>query len=316
MRGKMKEKTKKILVTGHCGLIGSSIFPELKSEGFLLKGIDICSPVETFKGDVRDSERIAAEIQDCDGIIHLAAVSRVIFGEQNPELCRSTNIGGLRNIINATLSSRKKPWLIFASSREVYGHPESLPADESSSFMPVNVYGHTKVDGEKLITDAIENNGLRASIVRFSNVFGKTYDHYDRVVPAFARAAVLGETLRVDGMEHTFDFTYIDDVVKGISSLVQIMEETKELLPPIHFVSGIPTTLGELAEMAVEIASSNSEIRTAPPRSYDVARFYGCPKRAEKYLNWTAETPLEKGLSNLINAFQIELRLKSQEVQR
>ncbi len=240
----------------------------------------------------------------------------MISGEQNPELCQATNIGGLKNIINAALSNRKKPWLIFASSREVYGCPEMLPADENSSFMPINIYGHTKVAGEKLITDAIENNGLRASIVRFSNVFGSTEDHSDRVVPAFARASVLGKPLRVDGMNHTFDFTYIDDVAKGISSLVQTMEGTKDLLPPIHFVSGTPTTLGELAKMAVDIASSNSEIITAPPRNYDVARFYGCPKRAEKYLNWRAETSVKEGLSNLIKEFQIKLKTINHEVQK
>lgn len=312
----MKKETKKILVTGHCGLIGSSIFPKLKNNGFIVKGLDICSPVESFKGDIKNAERINREIEDCDGVIHLAAVSRVIFGEQYPELCRATNIDGLKNIINATQLSKKKPWLIFASSREVYGHPKTLPADENSLFMPINIYGRTKVTGEELVTDAIENNGLRASIVRFSNVFGKTTDHFDRVVPAFAKAAVLGKPLRVDGMDHTFDFTYIDDVVKGIYALVEAMEKRKELLPPIHFVSGVPTTLGELAKMAVEIASSNSEIITAPPRSYDVAKFYGCPKRAEKYLNWTTQTSVRDGLSKLINAFQIELKTKKVEVKK
>ncbi len=70
----MKDRAKKILVTGYCGLIGSAVFQELKSKGFKLKGIDLSSPIEAFKGNIINVQRINSGIQDCDGIIHLAAV--------------------------------------------------------------------------------------------------------------------------------------------------------------------------------------------------------------------------------------------------
>jgi nucleoside-diphosphate-sugar epimerase len=147
-------------------------------------------------------------------------------------------------------------------------------------------------------------NGMQTAIIRLSNVFGSLTDHADRVVPAFAKAAVLGQALRVDGAEHTFDFTHIDDVSRGIVALAQLLQKGESRIPPIHFVTGKPTTLSGLAEMAISIASSTSNIEIAPPRNYDVDNFYGCPMRAKKILNWEASIPLRVGLSQLIEAFQ------------
>ena len=72
--------------------------------------------------------------------------------------------------------------------------------------------------GEELIAEA-RNRGLRACVIRLSNVYGSTQDHADRVVPAFARAALLGQPLRIDGYDHTFDFTHISDTAQTLAVL-------------------------------------------------------------------------------------------------
>ena len=124
--------------------------------------------------------------------------------------------------------------------------------------------------------------------------------------PAFARAAVAGQPLRVDGPSHTFDFTHVEDVSRGIVSLIQRFTAGDDCVEPIHFVSGQATTLGELAALAIEIASSSSSVVTAPPRNFDVARFYGTHQRATTTLNWTPRVPLRDGLAKLIADFQLE----------
>ena len=258
------------------------------------------------RGDIRDYDRVRRAVLGCRGIIHLAAVSRVIWGELYPELCWSTNVAGLRNVLQAASASSLRPWVIFASSREVYGRPEILPADEDCPLRPINVYARSKVEGERLI-DAGRRDGIRASVVRLSNVFGGPNDHPDRVVPAFAHAAVEGRQLRVDGADHTFDFTHVDDVTRGIQSLAQLLSRGGNTPPPIHFVSGIPTTWTELAKMAVEIASSRSTIRFAPPRVFDVDRFIGDPARARRLLGWTPRIPLRRGIERLIRVFRTEI---------
>jgi nucleoside-diphosphate-sugar epimerase len=254
-------------------------------------------------GDVRDRDRVREALAGTDGVIHLAAVSRVIWGEREPGLCWSTNVGGLTNVLELAAASARRPWVIFASSREVYGQCDRLPTTEDCQVRPVNVYGRSKVEGEQLVI-AAQRDGVRACTVRLSNVFGSTADHADRVVPAFARAAALGRELRVDGADQTFDFTHIDDVIRGIVTLTKLLAGSGVVPPPIHFASGIPTTLGELAAAAVRIAGSASSIRLAPPRDFDVARFFGSPARAEALLGWSPRIGLEEGLTRLIHAFR------------
>lgn len=292
----------RILITGSAGLVGGALQRALVEHGFEVVGLDLRSSGAS-RGDVRDLEAVRRAVGGCDGIVHLAAVSRVLWGEQDPELCLSTNVGGLRNVLAAAAASKRRPWFVFASSREVYGQPELLPATEDAPLRPVNVYGRSKVEGERLV-EAAGRDGVRVGIIRLSNVYGSIDDHADRVVPAFARAAVEGAPLRVDGQEHTFDFTYIDDVTHGIEALVRLLLAGEVAPPPLHFVTGVPTTLGELAEAAIEIAASTSTVQLAPPRDFDVARFYGSPERARTLLGWSPIVPVRDGLTRLIDAYR------------
>jgi nucleoside-diphosphate-sugar epimerase len=294
----------RILITGSSGLVGAALSSALMAMGYDVRRLDL-RDVGTARGDVRDRRHVFELGWEVDGIIHLAAVSRVIWGEQDPALCHATNIDGLRNVLDALVGNGRRPWLIFASSREIYGQPTSLPANEDAPAQPVNVYGRTKVKGEQLVACAQEA-GLRACTIRLSNVFGSVLDHADRVVPAFARAAALGADLRVDGPDHTFDFTHIDDVTRGITALVEHLQRGATPPPPIHFVSGKPTTLRELATLAIRLGDAGSSIRLAPPRDFDVARFWGDPSRAREILGWQPNVPLEDGLARLIRQFREE----------
>jgi len=297
--------TGRILITGSSGLVGEALRHALTASGFVVDGLDILA-IGSDKGDVKDLERVQSGVADCDGVIHLAAVSRVVWGERDPDLCWATNVGGMQNVLDAAFAQPSPPWIVFSSSREVYGQPDRLPVTEDFPLHPVNVYASTKVESERLMA-AARKEGLRASVVRLSNVYGATSDHEDRVIPAFARAAVLGTTLRVDGADHTFDFTHRDDTARGLVALVRKLMDGGEAPPPLHFVTGTPTTLGELAALAIELASSDAPIRHAPPRKFDVARFYGSPEQALRVLDWTPRVSLRDGLARLIADFRREL---------
>ncbi|MCK6572205.1 NAD(P)-dependent oxidoreductase [Myxococcota bacterium] len=293
----------RILITGSCGLVGCGLRAALERTGTTVVGLDL-QGLGAEAGDVRDADRVRASVEGCTGVVHLAAVSRVIWGERDPALCWSTNVGGLRTVIDAAVTQPIRPWLIFASSREVYGQPGHLPVAEDAPLAPVNVYGRSKVAGETLVLEARET-GLRTAVVRLSNVYGSTTDHADRVLPAFARAAVRGEPLRVDGAGHTFDFTHIDDVSSGLLALARVLQRGDQP-PPIHLLTGRPTSLGQAASLAIELARSQSTVVEAPPRAYDVATFYGDPGRARALLGWNAQVSLAEGMSRLINDFRAE----------
>lgn len=292
----------RILITGSSGLVGTALRKVFAARGVPAQPFDIRG-TGSRRGDVRELSDLVDATSGCSGIIHLAAVSRVIWGEQDPDLCVATNVGGVTNVLRAAAQASQKPWVIFASSREVYGEPVSLPVAEDSSLAPLNIYGRTKHEGERLV-EAARRDGVRACTVRLSNVFGSIADHHDRVVPAFARGAIEGRELRVDGADHTFDFTFVEDVVEGIVWLADMLDSGSPPPEPIHFVSGEPTTLGELAQTAIELADSSSTIRYAPPRNFDVTRFYGDPTRAREILGWEHRTTLREGLGRLIGDFR------------
>lgn len=298
---------KTILVTGSCGLVGRRLCALLRNDGFSVKELDLRGHGESH-GDVTCLADIEAAIQGCVGVIHLAAVSRVVWGQRDPDLCWRTNVAGLQNLVQAALAQSSKPWILFSSSREVYGQAPSLPVAETCSLNPLNVYARSKSEGERLILEA-RNQGLNTAVVRLSNVYGCSKDHADRVIPAFARAAVKGSQLRVEGSNHTFDFTHVNDVVRGIGALIGLLESGAQSLPTVHLVSGHPTSLGELAAICCRLAKSDAVLTETAPRSYDVARFYGDPSKAQKLLGWVSEISLEAGLMRLIEDFRQELAL-------
>ena len=302
----MNSKHHRILITGSEGLIGNALRIALDSKSSAVTGFDLHGLGHEL-GDVRDYQHVRSAVASSDGIIHLAAVSRVIWGENDPNACWETNVDGTANIVKAVGQMENKPWLIFASSREVYGNPEYLPVNEDAPLRPVNVYGSTKVEGERLVR-AVQRKGVQVAIVRFSNVYGSADDHSDRVVPAFTRKALMGEPLRVDGVDCTFDFTYLNDAVQGLTSLTQVLSESKKSdLPPIHFVSGQATTLGELATLSVELTDSESPIEINSPREFDVSKFYGDSGRALNLLDWKPRVDIRQGLKYLIRDYRNKL---------
>lgn len=296
---------KKILLTGSEGLIGTNLTPELLNLGYEIIPFDLKT-----KNNICDTKKLEPLIKQCDGVIHLAAVSRVVWGENDPDLCWRTNALASRDLIELALKQSPKPWVLLASSREVYGEQPSLPVFDSTPVNPVNIYGRSKVEMEKAGLSA-RKLGLTVAIIRLANVYGSINDHHDRVLPAFCKAAVLGEPLRVDGLENTFDFTHIKDTTEGILKVVEKLESGVVDLPPMHLLPGIPTTLQNAAKLAIEASNSSSIIQEAPSRNYDVSKFYGAPKNAKNLLDWEARISPQEGIKMLVKQFENNLKERS-----
>ena len=100
----------RILITGSEGLIGHALRKALEACGAEVVGLDLLG-IGCEHGDVRSLPRVRDALGGCDGVVHLAAVSRVVWGERDPEGCWSTNVGGLRNVLQALNERRRRPWL-------------------------------------------------------------------------------------------------------------------------------------------------------------------------------------------------------------
>lgn len=296
----------KILITGSKGLIGSVLKNQLYLLGFQVKGIDIAYPLNHLEyGDFQDKELLKRLASDCVGIVHLAGVSRVIAGENNPPLCWNSNVEGTRKLLELVKSLHNNPWFIYASSREVYGQPSQLPVKEDASLLPLNVYARSKVAAEELVLN-YRKQGLQIAIIRFSNVYGSTNDHPDRVIPAFCKAAALGGTIRIDGGHNIFDFTHIDDVIAGIVKIIDKLQNKCFDLPILHLVSGQGTTLLQAAELAKSVSKKPIKLLHAPSRTFDVNAFYGDPSLASQLLDWKTKISIEEGIAQLVKDFRAE----------
>lgn len=290
----------KILVTGSSGFVGSNLVEFLKEKGIKVVCYDIKdNPLD----DVKDISRLENKIEGADGVIHLAAVSRVKTAYQNPLQCINVNLGGTINVLESARKEQNSPWVIFASSREVFGEADSLPITEGSLRKPINVYGVAKVAGEDLCRMYSQNYGLKTRVLRFSNVYTGKEDHLDRVIPKFILRASKGKDLIINGKgeEMVFDFTYIDDTVKGIWGCVQDIQRREVRFDDFNLSTGRPASLKELAEIIIEKTGSKAEIKYAKSRSYDVDKFYADPQKAENLLGFNPSTVLEKGIKLAIS---------------
>lgn len=305
-----------LLVTGSAGLIGSKLIAQLIKSGEKVLQLDIrIPPDQQGYGDYCNFAELPALINQCRGVIHLAGISRVIWGEQDPQKCWDINVIGTGNLLEAIYQSSNQPWVIYASSREVYGQQQSLPVKEDLPLTPVNMYARSKVAAEALIKQ-YQLKGLVSAVLRFSNVYGNSNDYPDRVIPAFCRHALLDQPLRLDGKWHTFDFTHVEDTVRGILAVINKLDDKIKDLPPIHLTTGKSTSLIELVNLIEHILAKPLTYYEAPARAYDVNKFCGDPARAKTILNWEAQISLEQGLTDLIKQYQSQLFSKTIVVER
>ncbi len=288
-----------ILVTGSEGLIGRHVVSVLLASGHAVRRFDLA---RASTENLRHSGAVELALEGVTGVLHLAAVSRVARAEMEPEFCHQTNVEAFGELLRLSLAQQSRPWVIFVSSREVYGQQAVLPVQEDAVLSPVNVYAASKVEGERLTAQA-SSAGLLTNICRLSNVYGCPHDYGDRVAVAFAAAATWGGVARVDGSDCLFDFTFIADVAEGLCRLVEATV-AGERLPPVQFVSGRGTTLGGLARLAKGISAHPVDIVEAPARTFDVSRFVGDPTRTRALLGWQATTQIEDGMALLVRALQ------------
>ena len=314
-----------ILITGGAGFIGSNVAETLlKNNGHDVVIVDtVKNPVNLVtsmedityvRGDIRTEKLIETVLSDYDvgGILHLAAVSRVIWGEENPQKCTDVNINGMKVLLEALKTTRTRPWLIFGSSREVYGEPTVLPVHESHLKSPINLYGRTKLIGEELVQTYIERLCLQSLTLRFSNVYGNEKDILDRVLPRFTLAALRGEKIEIHGGNQLLDFTHIRDTVDGIMRTIGLLEKRKNdgdngaapYWNDLHLLSGRGASLQDVVRTISKCLQNQPDVVYTDPRTYDVERFYGCPSKAREVIGFTADIPLEKGIQLMIERYK------------
>ena len=297
--------SKKILITGISGFIGRSLVEEIVNSDlpWEIYGIDIKEPVFNAPGyrekidfsrvDIREKDAVNeffTKIQ-FDGVIHLAAVSRVVDAENDKDNCIATNLNGTKYVVESVANS-PKTWFVFGSSREVYGEQNVFPVKESAEKRPINIYGECKLKGELLVKEMIR----QYSILRFSNVYGNNYDIGGRVIPAFVMRAKNDEPLCLEGGNQIIDFTYIGDTVASIIRTVDLLQKKKIQAEELHISPGIGNKITDIIAFLEQEWGKKLDVRIREKRNYDVQRFVGDSTKRKAILGNADFVTLSQGI--------------------
>lgn len=291
----------RIVVTGSSGLVGSILANRLRDRGDEPVCVDIRHAADPV--DILDPHALARTFLGADGVVHLAAVSRVAWGESHPGLCDAINVEGTVRVLEAVRGVGADCWCVHASSREIYGDAPMSLVHEDAPKNPVNRYGRSKLESERLVTEAA-NTGTRTAILRLSSVYGGRKDHPDRVVPSLTWRALQGEPLVITGAETFFDFVHVEDTVDGIIAAIDLLGSGRDSLPPINLATGTATSLHRLAETVLSVTGSQAPLTVVPAREFDVSGYCGSTERAEAVLGWKVRCVLEAGVQQVADDFQ------------
>lgn len=309
-------RKERILVTGGAGFIGSSVIERAIAEGKEVYCLDyrndldnishLNGSIKTVKLDMRNKNGLLSffEKHRFNGIIHLAAVSRVVWGQMDPQRCVEINVDGTQNLIECLEETRQKLWLIFGSSREVYGESVLIPVPENAPKRPINIYGETKLAGETMVKEWSARTGNPSVVLRFSNVYGNEKDILDRVLPTFILRALKGQPLEIHGGKQLIDFTHISDTVEGISRAMVYLVNGCPIHDDFHLLTGKGTTLQEVVKMISYYIGQNIQYVEKECRNYDVDKFVGEPSKAINKIKFKARVKPEKGIPMTIDRFR------------
>ena len=307
--------SKRILVTGGAGFLGSHLCERLIGEGHEVLCVDnyftgrranvahlLDSPgFELMRHDVTFPLYV-----EVDEIYNLACPASPIHYQFDPVQTTKTSVHGAINMLG--LAKRVRAKMFQASTSEVYGDPTVHPQPEEywgnvNPIGPRSCYDEGKRCAETLFFDYHRQHGLRIKVVRIFNTYGpRMHPNDGRVVSNFIVQALQGQPITIygDGSQ-TRSFCYVDDLIEGF---VRLMDSPDAVTGPINIGNPGEFTILQLAEKVIALTGSTSELVRKPLPADDPMQRQPDITKARNVLGWEPTVPLEEGLKKTISYFE------------
>jgi UDP-glucose 4-epimerase len=304
----MMNLSKKVLVTGGSGFIGSKIAEYCLKLGLSVRIFDLVKTSnpnikESIIGSILDPYLLSSAIRGCDYVVHAAAAIGVERTETHRLECLYINIQGTVNVLDAAVKERIKK-VLFMSSSEVYGDGDGKFNDENSALNPKSNYAITKLVGEEYARAYKQNYNLDYSIVRLFSVYGENQAE-KFVIPKFTRLILKDEAPLIFGDgKQIRSFCHVDDAAYG-AVLALLSEKSNSQIFNIGN-SSEPVTMRELAEKMIVLSgkSIRPQFVDFEKSDRDARReiYWRIPsiEKAKKILGYEPKIHLHDGLKRML----------------
>jgi NAD dependent epimerase/dehydratase len=317
----MDLKSKKVLVTGADGFIGSHLVEALLAHGCDVRAFvyynslnswgwldtlppDVTRTLDVFSGDIRDPNGVHEAMKGCDVVFHLAALIAIPFSYHSPDSYVDTNIKGTLNVLQAARKLGTERVLITSTS-EVYGTAQYAPIDEKHPFQGQSPYSATKIGADRLAESFYRSFNTPVVIVRPFNTYGPRQSAR-AVIPTVITQLLEGQTeLRLGSLTPTRDFNYVKDTAAGFIALAQA---DAAIGKEINIATGTEHTIGDVAQTLIAELNPNARIITDEqrlrPDASEVFRLIGDNTQITTLTPWRPRYDLSAGLIDTIAWFR------------
>jgi len=303
-------KSRRVLVTGGAGFVGSNLVARLIDEGARVTVLDDlftgrrenlpAGGYEFVQGSVCDAALVDRIVGEHEIVFHCAA-RNIVVSTRNPREDFETNIGGTLNVLLAARAAKVER-VVYTSSTSVYGNPRYLPINEDDPLSLLTPYAVSKLAGENYCIAFYESYDLPTTAVRYSNIFGPGQDAanpYCGVVAKFIEALLAGKPPMIHGDgDQTRDFTFIADAV---DATVRAATSDRALGEVFNVGTGIETRVNQLAEILIRIVGAQVTPERINRRDVDnIRRRVVNIEKTRRALRWVPEVTLEEGLRRTV----------------
>ena len=308
--------SKKILVTGGAGFIGSHLCTRLIAEGHHVICLD-----NLFTGTRQNISHLLKhphfefvdhdvehpyQRERLDEIYNLACPASPIHYQYDAIKTIRTSVMGAINLLD--LAHRTHAKILQASTSEVYGDPMVHPQNETywGNVNPVGIrscYDEGKRCAETLFMDYHRQCGVRVKLIRIFNTYGpRMLPNDGRVVSNFVVQALQGKDIEIYGSgNQTRSFQYVDDLIEG---MIRMMDSEDDFIGPVNLGNPGEFTICELAEKVIQLTGSTSRIVYKPLPMDDPQRRQPDISLAKERLGWQPVVKLDEGLARIIDYFR------------